>query len=179
MDKVARHVSNASGVSASVNVNRLINAPDSSFRFVFKDVLEKHDQKRVDNEKSTWTQLKDVADKFNGVLTTLEKMAEPFGNANGVFIKTPVPVDGWASSDKPEITGTIIQHCSNLSADTHEFVRTRQENMDLKAMLEEEHATCARLRKERQQAYIEIDEIRDEMKEAENRRSRKWKRCKL
>jgi hypothetical protein len=175
MDKVARHVSNASGMSAGVNVNRLINAPDSSFRAVFKDVLEKHDQKRVDNEQSTWTQLKDVADKFNGVLTTLEKMAEPFGNANGVFIKTPVPVDGWASSDKPEITGTIIQHCSNLSADTIEFVRTRQENVDLKLELEAVQATCTRLRKEREEAFDKIDEIRDEMKEAEELRDKAYK----
>ena len=166
MDQVAKHVSNASGVAASVNVRRLIDAPDSSFRHVVKDELDKHAKRQDNDEQSALSKLKDVADQFSGALNTLKKIAEPFEDANGVWVKAQAPVDGWASGDKPEVTGVVFQHCTNLSADTHEFVRVRQENEALKLDLADEQATSTRLRKERETTEYEHEEYCERLKEA-------------
>jgi hypothetical protein len=167
LNKLAKPWNDVAGEATAAHVRRMMEVKDGPFRSIIGDALEEHAKRRVEDDKSSFDKLASVADNLTACMNTFVKLAEPFSEKNGVWVKAQTPVNGWASGDKPEITGSIVQHCSNLSPDTVQFVQARQENLELKKELEAERATSTRLRKEREDAYADIEELKDEVKEAE------------
>lgn len=146
LEKVAPVISHGAGTEAANLIMQRMQGENSFFRTIVQEEVAKAHGQQVNNSSLTMPFL-------------------PF-HEDGIWIKAQTPVDGWNSGDKPEVTGMVVQHCSSLSADTHEFVRTRQENEALKLDLADEQATSTRLRKERKVAEFENDEYIDGMKQS-------------